>query len=608
MKILLLFLLIPCVVHAQRFLLENEQIEFNTKDIKTLPGVFTRDITVEVNGEKLVVSEGLYESSRTFFSENLETGNAVMFSGAEEGAVLSKNKFYNIGQGGVLTPLDLSDLDLIDPEEELNPLGHVRPVQSGESKVTSFNEDQVIKFNPGCWSGDETPRELIIGVIVDRAFALAFGENPSLILKEVQKIVTSARLIIFMQLNVILSVGEVVIGGKSSPFPLNETSVQTFRSSDSLLSPLRRYMMERQRSDPRTRKASWHMLTNRWPSPGIVGMAYLGTLCMYEYNVGITSKLGADTTWYIWAHELGHSMGAYHSFENGQGRTGGIMDYGNYYYNGVVQFHPLKKAEMCPEFQSVLQCPYFNLAPLVKRCGDGVLNEEEECECLDGSVGCDGCVACSVSDRNTECSSETFVFRQKGQTSTMSVAASSLAQSGCCKGKRFVSVLDGQCPQEGGTCEFGQCQYRCDKFKIPACELINDGCLIPCKLYGNDCSIDLKTSAGQEISKVLDGVRCEGGGLCGNGKCLNSTSEAGPTKSPTKRPTRRRRRNRTAFPTRAPTTQSPTKSPTTKRPTQNPTEFPTWSPTCCECATAAPVTKRPTEVKSNETDVYEYYL
>jgi hypothetical protein len=55
-----------------------------------------------------------------------------------------------------------------------------------------------------------------------------------------------------------------------------------------------------------------------------------------------------STTWLTFAHELGHNFGAHHSFEQGQGNTGGIMDYGNdKQINGAYQFNSLRRSEIC---------------------------------------------------------------------------------------------------------------------------------------------------------------------------------------------------------------------------------------------------------------------
>ena len=45
-----------------------------------------------------------------------------------------------------------------------------------------------------------------------------------------------------------------------------------------------------------------------------------------------------ESTWQTDAHEIGHIFAARHSFELGQGQTGGIMDYGDGLLNGTYMF------------------------------------------------------------------------------------------------------------------------------------------------------------------------------------------------------------------------------------------------------------------------------
>merc|ERR1740138_986351 len=57
-----------------------------------------------------------------------------------------------------------------------------------------------------------------------------------------------------------------------------------------------------------------------------------------------------NSGWATYAHELGHNFGGGHSFEDGQGSTGGIMDYGDGKLNGVYQFNTkYRKTEVCTE-------------------------------------------------------------------------------------------------------------------------------------------------------------------------------------------------------------------------------------------------------------------
>jgi len=84
-----------------------------------------------------------------------------------------------------------------------------------------------------------------------------------------------------------------------------------------------------------------HNITDHFPPPGTVGLAYVGTIGNQFYNHGVTNITSYSSTWLTFIHELGHSFGMDHSFDEGQGTTGGFMDYGDGKFNGEYSWHPL---------------------------------------------------------------------------------------------------------------------------------------------------------------------------------------------------------------------------------------------------------------------------
>ncbi len=216
------------------------------------------------------------------------------------------------------------------------------------------------------------------------------------------------------------------------------------------------------------RQAFW-MLMERCPSysDGIAGVAYVGQVCRTPFNIGATKGLdGRSNPVKTFAHELGHLLNAPHSFENGQGRTGGIMDYSDGYYKGYVQFNDLRRNDFCGYISRMISnycpksllykendtppptrnptpfptkkptkkptpkptkkptpkptpkptkkptpnptkkptgCDCCNQCPVSEPvCGNGILEAGETCECPDMTTKCKYCKNCQL-DRFKEC-------------------------------------------------------------------------------------------------------------------------------------------------------------------------------------------------------------
>jgi PKD repeat protein len=81
-----------------------------------------------------------------------------------------------------------------------------------------------------------------------------------------------------------------------------------------------------------------HNITNHFPPPGTVGLAYIGVVGSSNFKYGVSNIV--NPTWLTFIHELGHNFGMDHSFDLGQGSTGGFMDYGDGTYNGAYSWNP----------------------------------------------------------------------------------------------------------------------------------------------------------------------------------------------------------------------------------------------------------------------------
>jgi len=219
-----------------------------------------------------------------------------------------------------------------------------------------------------CWEGqNKFIAKIQIGVIVDSGFAEVVDNYLPDGSKEYDGLTKNEKIELYMidvfnranqlyvnQFDVFLEIYDMLItdGGRENT---DDTFVSTsfFRGCsviiDDHLASLATFLTSSGRNPAQENIGSWHLFTNCYPPGGTYGLGYQASLCK-DNGVGLSNFLKDDQlsgTWTVFSHENGHVFGAGHSFEDGQGNTGGIMDYGDGTWQDVFQFNVLRKTEMC---------------------------------------------------------------------------------------------------------------------------------------------------------------------------------------------------------------------------------------------------------------------
>jgi len=407
-------------------------------------------------------------------------------------------------------------------------------------------------FTPGCYEGDSVTREYFTTIVTDVSFYQGPGKGTvNGTIDAIAELVSHSRLPFLIQMNVLLTIDNIYMSTleKNFGYPTNvrNTTCQDNNIRDMIGG------LDVLRSTYNWRSGTIHLLTGCWQY-GTVGLAAVGRACANSYNVAVTSHTQNSAAWITFAHETGHALGAWHSFENGTCKTGGIMDYCDRTFEGVVQFHPLKRPEMCRMLQFLEEdCPkYFSVSSNEGSCGDLVLQVGEECECMEmNKVDCGACQHCKLQDESIECSVQDFVIRDQSPEPYV-VTASLLSDPICCSEGKFRDA-NTECGAYGGACVLGKCTNKCKTFGLIPCPATEFGCVQPCRYESmSSCISTFRISrAPYYISHLPNGTSCANGrSVCLSGHCLGFEETASPT---TLKPTRKKRRR-----TLPPTTSSPT--------------------------------------------------
>uniref|UniRef100_A0A7S3PQQ6 Peptidase M12B domain-containing protein n=1 Tax=Aplanochytrium stocchinoi TaxID=215587 RepID=A0A7S3PQQ6_9STRA len=352
-----------------------------------------------------------------------------------------------------------------------------------------------------CYPGDSEPNQFRIGVFVGSKLATRLGDDDAVEIW-VEGIVAMANIIYARQLNIYLVVDDITIA--------NRLGTDSWDNPICNLSISQQFDAFNEQSRP-SAQGLWHIFDDCYKPGDAIGLAYPGTLCTGN-RISSGISFYSTNTWLTFAHEIGHNHGAGHSFEEGKGKTGGIMDYGDKTLNGEYQFNTkYRKDQVCSHITSSMQrcAPFRDPAIDPKKLGNGVIELGEECDCQPGQKSCRCCnngkltPGSKCSPHGDACCTEGCDFKPASNEATCTMPN---GVDGFC--------ANGQC-NDGGCGRFGMNGF---------CGLWENSCKVKCK-YGNNCSpMDGWTVGGKPLNHVLDGTLCPRSstetGICSAGECV----------------------------------------------------------------------------------------
>lgn len=415
------------------------------------------------------------------------------------------------------------------------------------------NDDGFPHLWEDCYPGinNKVPNEFSMGIVLASSLLRRFDNDIDKSIKYVEGLLVRTNTAFIRQLNIKLMLKHIVVvdsdAGEEHDWDTKDCGNTIFES----FHKFRKY-------EKPSKQGLWHLIDSCHKAGNAIGVAFSGVLCSDTVNVAMTQAPNKVNNWITFAHEVGHNFGARHTFEEGQGTTGGIMDYGSGLLNNEYQFNKkYRYNNFCTMITNTIErCKdHFIMSDdSVLTCGNGKLDSFEECDCpIPGQRECNCCKNCKLKEQaqcipyfSNECCNKQCKFEYTDKTCTYDNLSLGHCRNGFCErnncdGRRIGTFC--------GTHEDNKCKIKC-------MILLYDGSRRCDPMNG------WYDSLGNSINNIRDGAYCEENAICQKGVCLKAGTTFAPTPIPSKFPTP----FPTPFPTRFPTpvrTKRPTPAPST---------------------------------------------
>lgn len=461
-------------------------------------------------------------------------------------------------------------VDRITPEREDPISHHVDHILSRHEELRKHNWNRRLALMPewmrnsvGTFDGaygrmhsdcPASQKKIKLGVACDAGFyqAVSGGSaatGAAAVAAYVTQLVQIVNVLYTDQINVFIELADVYMFSTAAANPTwtggdwnldSASSLGTNNPTGTLLDRFRAWTNNEMSSEtPGSQYGLWHLLTNDFPPPGTVGLAYKGVTCT-TYNSGWTTFF--SDTWGTFAHELGHNVGGSHTMADG-----GIMSYDS---GPEYKFKGSNPTEICGHVKTAMERTFgvrvvgsACYTSVGATCGNYLIEPGEECDA--GPSG-DSCCTSSCALHSTAYCTRTFFYEAADGTIA---SGTNQCCTATCKptGTQVCGVgdvgfcINGHCnlapPAQGGS----WCRYSnaapCDSGSIDQCKV---RCSIGTTCYdassqGSFSSIPLRQFSAGTVCGSGPFKSCSAAGVCVSAtdpKAGSTPSVPSPSASP----------------------------------------------------------------------------